>query len=49
VSNTLQTHISFSFFCWVILLYHPQVILEKQIKQEEKDAFNLLAVAVGVC
>jgi hypothetical protein len=37
--SVLQTHLSFSFFHWVILLYHPQVILEKQIKQEEKDAF----------
>ena len=40
--SMLQTHLSFSFFFffhWVILLYHPQVILEKTIKQEENDAF----------
>ena len=37
--SVLQTHLSFSFFHWVILLFQPQVILEKQIKQEEKDAF----------
>jgi hypothetical protein len=37
--HTANTPFFFIFFHWIILLYHPQVVLEKQIKQEERDAF----------
>jgi hypothetical protein len=38
--SVLQTHLSLSFFHWVILLYHPQVILEKQKGSMKRKPFS---------